>query len=70
MSDEGAAAVGGSRFDLVLVATQRARAISRGSAPRLKTDNGPIVTALKEVEAGLYTKQEFLRKLQGKDTEE
>jgi DNA-directed RNA polymerase subunit omega len=55
--------LGGSQFDLILVAAQRAREIKNGSAPRLESKNGPIITALKEIEQGLYTKEEYLEKL-------
>jgi DNA-directed RNA polymerase omega subunit len=56
----------GGLFDLVLGASQRAREIRRGSAPKVKTDNGPVVTALKEIEEGLYTKEDYLKSIKGK----
>jgi DNA-directed RNA polymerase omega subunit len=56
----------GGLFDLVLGASQRARELRRGSAPKVKTDNGPVVTALKEIEEGLYTKNDYLKSLKGK----
>lgn len=52
----------GNRFDLVLVAAQRAKELQLG-ARSLLTGDGPIVTALKEVEAGMYTKQDYLQYL-------
>lgn len=58
----------GNRFDLVLVASQRARELRNGSAPR--TDNpghAPTVTALREIEEGKYTKQDYLSKLHRKE---
>ena len=58
-SQKAAAQVGGN-FDLVLVAAQRAREILRGSHPKIKTKNGAVITALKEIEEGLYTKQDYL----------
>lgn len=57
----------GGLFDLVLGASQRAREIRRGSAPRVKCDNGPIVTALKEIEEGLYTKKDYLSTIERKE---
>jgi DNA-directed RNA polymerase omega subunit len=57
----------GGLFDLVLGASQRAREIRRGSAPKIQTDNGPIVTALKEIEEGLYTKKDYLSTLTRKE---
>jgi DNA-directed RNA polymerase omega subunit len=57
----------GGLFDLVLGASQRARELKNGSTPKIKTDNGPIVTALKEIEEGLYTKEDYLKKLPRKE---
>ena len=51
----------GGQFDLVLGASQRARELRRGAVPKIKSDNGPVITALKEIEEGLYTKQDFLK---------
>ena len=56
----------GGLFDLVLGASQRTRELRRGSTPKVDCDNGPIVTALKEIEEGLYTKQDYLNSLKGK----
>lgn len=56
----------GGLFDLVLGASQRARELKRGSAPKINSDNGPVVTALKEIEEGLYTKQDYLKTFKGK----
>jgi len=56
----------GGLFDLVLGASHRAREIRRGSAPKIQTDNGPVVTALKEIEQGLYTKKDYMKSLRGK----
>jgi len=65
-SQEAAKKYGGL-FDMVLGASQRAREIKNGSMPKIKTDNGPIVTALKEIEQGLYTKEDYLKKLPRKE---
>lgn len=43
----------GSRYDLILIASRRARELRRGDAPHINTEgSGPVVTALKEIEAG------------------
>ena len=42
----------GNRYDLVLVAAQRARELRRGHAPKIATKYGPIVTSILEIEAG------------------
>lgn len=51
--------IGGDQFLLILMAAQRAREIAHGSLPKIKSTNGPAVTALKEIEEGLYTKEDF-----------
>lgn len=53
----------GSRFDLVLIAAERARELKNGDTPRLKTNSKEVSAALEEIEAGLYTKEEYLEKL-------
>jgi DNA-directed RNA polymerase omega subunit len=50
------------RFDLILIATQRAREIRRGGAKLVPSDNTAVVTALKEVQAGLVG-NEYLAKI-------
>ncbi|MBI5644209.1 MAG: DNA-directed RNA polymerase subunit omega [Deltaproteobacteria bacterium] len=44
-----------SRFLLVHLASQRARNLIKGAPPLIKTDNKAVVTALREVAAGLVT---------------
>jgi DNA-directed RNA polymerase omega subunit len=63
ITSQKAAQVYGGLFDLVLGASQRAREIRRGSTPKVKCDNGPVVTALKEIEEGLYTKKDYMKSL-------
>jgi len=52
----------GNKFDMVLIAAARARELRRGDARRVNTDNGPIVTALQEIEAGLVGR-DYLKKI-------
>ena len=52
-----------NRFELVLVATYRARMLSQGHTPKVESDNKPLVTALREVEAGAVG-LEMLKKVQ------
>lgn len=61
--DEAVVKVGGSRFELILIAAERARELARGSTARLVTDSKPVSAALEEIEAGLYTKEEYLDKI-------
>jgi len=60
VTSDKAAEIVGNRFELVLIATDRAREISKGSSPRLRTNSKPTSAALEEIEEGLYTKQEWL----------
>jgi DNA-directed RNA polymerase subunit omega len=55
ITSQKAAEAIGNRYDLVLIASQRARELKRGAMPKLstKTKNAPIVTALREIEEGL-----------------
>jgi DNA-directed RNA polymerase subunit omega len=41
-----------SRFELVILASKRAKQLFKGAKPLLKTDNREIVTALREIAAG------------------
>jgi DNA-directed RNA polymerase omega subunit len=59
ITSQKAAQVYGGLFDLVLGASQRARELTRGAKPKIKTSNGPVVTAIKEIEEGLYTKKDY-----------
>jgi DNA-directed RNA polymerase omega subunit len=51
----------GNRFELVLAASQRARELRNGHAARVAGKNGPIVTALNEIEQGKYTRSDYLK---------
>ena len=52
-----------NQFDLVIVAARRARELRHGSPARVESKNGPCITALREIVAGEYTKEEFLNNL-------
>lgn len=58
-SQEAAEKFGGL-FEMVLGAAQRAKEIHAGSRPRVESKNGPLITAIKEIEEGKYTKKEWL----------
>jgi DNA-directed RNA polymerase subunit omega len=55
----------GNRFDLVLIAAQRARELKRGDMPKITSKNGPNITALREIEEGKVGR-EYLEKLRKK----
>ena len=50
-SEEAVNAIG-NRFDLVLIASERARELMRGHRAKVESNNKPIVTALREIEQG------------------
>lgn len=45
-----------NRFELVLIASKRARQLFGGAKPMLETTNGEVVTALREVAEGKVRK--------------
>ena len=51
----------GSRYDLVLIASRRARELRQGWTPRVESPYGPLVVALAEIERGLVGR-EYLAK--------
>lgn len=58
---EKAAEMAGGRFDLVLMASHRARELKKGHAQRVEgTDATSVVTALREIEEGKYTRSEWI----------
>lgn len=42
----------GNRFNLILIAGIRARELKKGHAKKVKENNSPIITALREIENG------------------
>ena len=63
ISSEGAVSAVGNRYDLVLIASARARELSRGSTALVASRRGSVVTALKEIEQGRVGR-EYLKKIQ------
>ena len=54
----------GNRFDLVLVASQRARELKNGSMPKVAEPGKSFIsTALREIEEGKYTYKDYINKL-------
>lgn len=62
ITSEKAAKAVGSKFDLVLIATKRARELIRGNAQLVKGKNKPVITALQEIEEGKIGR-EYLKKI-------
>jgi len=48
-----------SRFELVMLASKRAKQLFKGARPLLETDNREIVTALREIAAGKVRRASF-----------
>ncbi len=65
ITSEDAVAQVGNRFDLVLIASMRARELKRGDMPKVNSKSGNLITALKEIEQGKVGR-EYLEKLQRK----
>ena len=61
-TSEAAVNAVGNRYDLVLIASARTRELMTGHRPKLSTVNGPVVTALKEIEEGLVGR-EYLKRV-------
>lgn len=57
ISSEEAVKQIGNRYDMVLIASKRVRELSNGHAPLVKSSNGPILTALKEIEEGKINRE-------------
>ena len=62
ISSQDAAKAVGCSYDLVLIAAVRVRELKRGHQPKIKTEDGPVVTALTEIEQKLVGR-EYLKKV-------
>ena len=61
LTSERAALAAGNKYDLVLIAARRARELKRGWRPLVQCDNNVLVTALREIEAGLIGRDYLLK---------
>ena len=59
----------GNKYDLILIGARRARELNRGWRPQVASNNGVVVTALREIEAGKIGR-EYLMKPQTLDRRE
>ena len=57
------------RYDLILIGARRARELNRGWHPTVTGDNGIVVTAIREIEAGNIGR-DYLLKPQNLDRRE
>ena len=60
ITSEAAVEAIGNRFNLVLAASQRTRELRSGHRAKIDSTNGPLITALKEIEQGKYTFKDYL----------
>ena len=56
----------GNRYELVLIASRRARELKQGYAPHISTDDTATVKAIREIEQG-HIGQDYLYKSQDID---
>lgn len=61
ISSELATLAVGNKYDLVLIASRRARELARGWNPTVATTHGTVVTALKEIEEGKIGRDYLLK---------
>lgn len=62
ISSEKAVKTIGNRYDLILIASTRVRELNNGFKPKVQTENGNCLTALKEIEDGHITR-DYLKRL-------
>lgn len=65
ISSEKAVNQVGNRYDLILIASHRVRELRRGHQPKITTKNGPMLTALAEIEEGKVGR-DYLKRLDTK----
>ena len=66
-TSQKAAEMFGGKFDLIIGASTRARALQAGSPQRVEgKDATAVVTALREIEEGKYTREEWLKSIPSK----
>ena len=62
ISSQKAAEAIGNRYDLILVAAARVRELRKGHRPKIQTNNGPVVTALTEIQDG-HIDRDYLKRV-------
>lgn len=55
----------GNRYDMILIACIRAKELKKNYAPKVMCENGPQVTALREIEAGAIGR-DYLKKVRAR----
>ena len=49
------------RYDLILIGARRARELNRGWRSKIESHNGAVITALREIEAGVIGREYLLK---------
>jgi DNA-directed RNA polymerase subunit omega len=62
ISSEKAVQAVGNRYNLVLIAAARVRELQTGHKPKMRSKDGPVLTALREIEDKLVG-NEYLKKV-------
>ncbi len=62
ISSQRAVEAVGNRYDLVLIASARVRELKKGHRPKMASKNGPVVTALTEIEEG-HVGRDYLKRM-------
>jgi DNA-directed RNA polymerase subunit omega len=62
ITSEKAANMIGNKFDMILIASIRAKELKKGHLAKVVCDNGPTVTAIREIEEG-FIGREYLNKI-------
>ena len=48
-----------NQFEFIIIAAERARLLSAGAKANIPSENSALITAIKEIEAGKYTLEDF-----------
>jgi DNA-directed RNA polymerase subunit omega len=62
ISSQKAVEAVGNRYDLILIASARVRELRKGHRPKMESKNGPVVTALTEIEEG-HVGRDYLKRV-------
>jgi DNA-directed RNA polymerase subunit omega len=57
----------GSRFDMIIIGSRRARELAHGAKKLVNTKNSHVITALQEIEAGLVGREYLAKNKTKKD---
>lgn len=61
ISSQQAALMIGNRYEMILIGAIRTRELNRGWKPTVKSNSGPLITVLKEIESGKIGRDYLLK---------